>query len=124
MNETWTGLAADGNLESVDVAASWMGVRDLERARAEETYFSDLWSNRYPTLTVRPFPDVAREELVDAADPDWEATSERLTLEPDSASRRQRGFPWPHPSPTPSGRPGVMDRERAAGNPGVRDRKR
>lgn len=84
MNETWTGLAADGNLESVDVAATWMGARDLERARAEETYFSDLWSNRYPTLTVRPFPDVAREELVDAADPDWESTAERLTLAPDS----------------------------------------
>ena len=25
MNETWSGLAADGNLESVDVAATWLG---------------------------------------------------------------------------------------------------
>ena len=84
MNETWTGLAADGNLESVDVAASWMGSRDLERARTEEKYFSELWSNQYPTLTVRPFPDVARTELVDAADPDWEGTLSRLIQEPGS----------------------------------------
>lgn len=78
MNETWTGLAADGNLESIDVAASWMGVRDLERARTEEAYFADLWNNRYPTLKVRPFPEVAREELEHAADPDWETSLERL----------------------------------------------
>lgn len=72
MNETWTGLAAGGNLESVDVAASWMGARDLERSRYEEAYFADLWNNVYPTLSVRPFPLVAREELESAADPDWE----------------------------------------------------
>lgn len=78
MNETWTGLAADGNLESVDVAASWMGARDLERARTEEAYFGDLWSNRYPTLTVRPFPAVARSELERAADADWDASVERM----------------------------------------------
>ena len=31
MNETWSGLADDGNLESVDVACSWLGGRDRER---------------------------------------------------------------------------------------------
>ena len=82
MNETWTGLAADGNLESIDVAASWMGARDLERARTEEAYFADLWSNRYPTLTIRPFPEVARNELEQAADPDWEASVDRLLQRP------------------------------------------
>lgn len=78
MNETWKRLAADGNLESVDVAASWMGARDLERTRSEEQYFSELWTNRYPTLTVRPFPDVARKELVQAAAPDCDAAIEEL----------------------------------------------
>lgn len=78
MNETWTGLARDGNLESIDVAASWMGARDLERARTEEAYFSDLWANRYPNLQVRPFPAVAREELEQAADRDWQASVERM----------------------------------------------
>lgn len=78
MNETWSGLASDGNLESVDVAASWMGARDLERARNEDHYFSDLWANRYPTLLVRPFPRVAKEELERAAEKDWDASLQRL----------------------------------------------
>jgi superfamily II DNA or RNA helicase len=78
MNETWNGLAADGNLESVDVAASWMGPRDLERVDVEDSYFQDLWSRTYPGLTVRPFPDVAREEFVKAADPNWEETVDTL----------------------------------------------
>lgn len=86
MNETWTGLSADGNLESIDVAASWMGARDLERARTEEAYFGDLWSNRYPTLTVRPFPAVAKSELEQAADPDWESSVSRLINSPTKSS--------------------------------------
>lgn len=78
MNETWNGLAADGNLESVDVAASWMGSRDLERVHTEAAYFEDLWTDRYPTVTVRPFPTVARSELRAAADPNWEESLTRL----------------------------------------------
>lgn len=81
MNETWTGLAADGNLESVDVAATWMGARDLERVRSEEAYFSQLWANDYPTLSVRPFPAVAREEFVRSAEADWQFAVERLLNE-------------------------------------------
>jgi superfamily II DNA or RNA helicase len=78
MNETWSGLSADGNLESVDVAATWMGARDLERVRTEERYFNDLWECRYPTVRVVPFPDVAREELERAADHDWELSLDRI----------------------------------------------
>ncbi|MER9075863.1 DEAD/DEAH box helicase family protein [Mesorhizobium sp. M0904] len=72
MNETWTGLASDGNLESVDVAVSWLGLRDLERCNVEEGYFSDLWQRKYPGLCVRPFPEVARAELTSAAPDDFE----------------------------------------------------
>src|SRR4051812_48395567 len=93
MNETWTGLAADGNLESVDVAASWMGSRDLERARTEEAYFADLWGNRYPTLRVRPFPEVARSELEQAADPDWDATLSRILSSPPAGGAGATGDP-------------------------------
>ena len=78
MNETWNGLSADGNLESVDVAASWMGRRDLERTNFEEAYFEELWRHDYPGLVVRPFPEVAREEFVKAADPNWEETVDAL----------------------------------------------
>ena len=67
MNETWSGLSADGNLESIDVAASWLGGRDLERCDVERAYFDQLWSGIYPGLLVRPFPEVARDELTRAA---------------------------------------------------------
>jgi superfamily II DNA or RNA helicase len=85
MNETWAGLAADGNLESVDVACSWLGGRDEERVVKESAYFADLWADVYPGLDVRPFPDTAREVLVGAADTDWEATIERMLRERASA---------------------------------------
>lgn len=78
MNETWSGLSADGNLESVDVACSWLGGRDEERVCEEARYFADLWADDYPGLDVRPFPDVAKEALVAAADSDWENTVDRL----------------------------------------------
>ena len=61
MNETWSGLAEDGNLESIDVACSWLGGRDQERTIEETAYFEDLWTNTYPGLDVRPFPDTARD---------------------------------------------------------------
>ena len=93
MNETWNGLSADGNLESVDVAASWMGLRDLERTDIEDSYFEDLWTRNYPGLIVRPFPEVAREEFIKAADPNWEETvdallvGERAVAQPDTRGR-------------------------------------
>ena len=91
MNETWTGLAADGNLESVDVAASWLGKRDQVRVTEEVGYFEDLWRNRYPGLSVRPFPDVALEELQQAAAPDW-----RHELD-DGLEAQQRAAPGSDP---------------------------
>ena len=86
MNETWSGLSEDGNLESVDIACSWLGGRDEERTNEETVYFAELWTNTYPGLDVRPFPETARETLVSAADPDWESTVERLLRERADAS--------------------------------------
>ncbi len=78
MNETWSGLSGDGNLESVDVAGSWLGSRDLERTSVEQSYFADLWADRYPGVRVRPFPELAKEELVRAAVRDWEGSLDDL----------------------------------------------
>jgi superfamily II DNA or RNA helicase len=78
MNETWMGLAADGNLESVDVALSWFGGRERDRVDREVGYFERIWGGTYPGLIVRPFPETAREDLVRAADPDWEGNLERM----------------------------------------------
>lgn len=91
MNETWSGLAADGNLESIDVALSWLGGRDLERCVVEQAYFDALWSKNYPGLLVRPFPDVARNELTRAAPDDLNESIDRLLLvEPAPVDTRGR----------------------------------
>jgi superfamily II DNA or RNA helicase len=91
MNETWNGLASDGNLESVDVAATWMGARDRERARAEEQYFADLWHNDYPTVIVRPFPTVARKEFESHAISNFDEELEQLLSPADRPRDDPRG---------------------------------
>lgn len=91
MNETWSGLAADGNLESVDVAASWLGGRDLERCDMEQAYFDDLWLRRYPGVLVRPFPEIARDELTRVAPDDLDdAIDSLLSKRQGSADARGR----------------------------------
>lgn len=82
MNETWAGLAMDGNLESVDVYVSWGGPRETSRISDEEGYFEDLWRNDYESVTVRSFPDVAKQELVSAAEAvDWQALTDEIVEE-------------------------------------------
>lgn len=63
MNETWLGLAEDGNIESIDVFAQWHGGRDAERVMDECSYFDRLWNNQSTACQVRPFPDIAQNEL-------------------------------------------------------------
>ena len=91
MNETWYGLSGDGNIESVDVAASWMGNRDVERIDREEGYLSTLWANRYDGVETLPFPAVAQERLSQASDADWEETLERSLL--DDRTRNSDALP-------------------------------
>lgn len=69
MNETWTGLASDGNLESVDVYVSWADQREASRVKSEEKYFESLWQDQHPGVKIRPFPEIAKHELISAADP-------------------------------------------------------
>jgi len=104
MNETWAGLSADGNLESVDVFVSWEAPREASRVTQEVDYFQQLWDDRYPAVSVRPFPDVAREELVSAADiGNWVRLVDEICTEIENAakvsadgSRPSRRVPRPH----------------------------
>ena len=103
MNETWAGLSADGNLESVDVFLSWAADREATRVADESRYFDDLWENRYPSVSVRPFPEIARQELLDSADPqNWRQLVDDICTEIElagelSADRRSGGrVPRPH----------------------------
>jgi superfamily II DNA or RNA helicase len=71
MNETWSGLSLGGNLESIDVYTSWYAdARERRRAQDEVHYFQALWNNSFPSVSVKPFPEVARDRLIDAADPE------------------------------------------------------
>jgi len=70
MNETWAGLSADGNLESVDVFLSWEHAREASRVKENQIYFDRLWEGKteHEGVTVRPFPEIAKSELLNAAD--------------------------------------------------------
>lgn len=103
MNETWTGLSSDGNIESVDVFVSWDGERDRERVVDHTETFESLWNDDYPTASVKAFPDVARSQLISAAEKDkWielvdEICEEITFAERITADRRPGGrVPRPH----------------------------
>ncbi len=87
MNETWLGLAADGNLESIDVFASWRNEENERRVADEVEYFDNLWHDRQPGVTVTPFPEVAQQELLDIAEEArWEDYVDEICLEMETAA--------------------------------------
>jgi len=93
MNETWNGLAGDGNLESVDVFTTWGGTREVERVARERAYFDEVWNGTYPGLLVRDFPAVARAELERVASQDWEAELEAaLAAQPTTGGSEEDPF--------------------------------
>lgn len=95
MNETWPGLALDGNLESVDVFLSWVGGREEARVREEQEYFARLWENRVPGIVTVALPDVAREALVAASEPEhWRELVGEICVEIEAAGR------WSPATPT------------------------
>jgi superfamily II DNA or RNA helicase len=119
MNETWPGLALDGNLESVDVFLSWAGDRERTRVTDEQEYFDRLWENRFPGVTTVPLPEVAREALVTASDPEhWRELVDEICVEIEAAAG------W-SPEGTPGGRVprphqvAALDAWRARGRRGI-----
>lgn len=94
MNETWAGLSADGNLESVDVFLSWEHSREANRVKEHEAYFLALWDNQceHEGVTVRKFPEIARSELVSAADAKgWPDLVDEICREIEAAERFEAG---------------------------------
>jgi superfamily II DNA or RNA helicase len=63
-NETLGGLLA--NFESIRVFRGWLPVEG-PWALEIEADFEDLWNDRTASLQVEPFPEVARERLIDLA---------------------------------------------------------
>lgn len=93
MNETWSGLAADGNLESVDVFLSWEDAREANRVKENVDYFNALWENEYAHegVYVRQFPEIARSELVSVADAKaWPELVDEICREIEAAERFEK----------------------------------
>ncbi|MES9811346.1 MAG: DEAD/DEAH box helicase family protein [Candidatus Thiodiazotropha sp.] len=88
MNETWAGLSLDGNLESVDVFLSWSSDRERERVEDEQEYFERLWDGQFPGVVVHPLPEVARNEIISAADvKHWEELVDEICIEINAGER-------------------------------------
>jgi superfamily II DNA or RNA helicase len=88
MNETWPALARDGNLESVDVFASWRDAGELSRVQDEAEYFERLWNDDWPGVTVRPFPETARGSIISSADAGrWTEFADEICLDLERAAR-------------------------------------
>ncbi len=64
-NETLAAWDAHGNHESFDVFSSW--TIDIDRVREHRLYFESLWDSNEPGVETIPFPDVAKERLVQVA---------------------------------------------------------
>jgi DNA phosphorothioation system restriction enzyme len=83
-NETLGGLLA--NFESIEAYLGWLP-GDGPRALRIEEDFDDLWNDRTAGLRIEPFPDVARERLVEIASqrPQAELPGRDDALEPPAA---------------------------------------
>jgi len=90
-NETLGGLLA--NFESVEVYHGWLPVDGPRALRIEED-FEDLWNDRTASLRVEPFPEVARERLIEIASsrPSAELPGRDAALEPPSAAVGERAI--------------------------------
>lgn len=129
MNETWSGLSLDGNLESVDVFLSWESPREALRVAEEVAYFNQLWNNEYDGVVVKPFPEVAKNELLSVADVNnWvkladevaQDISEAQALSADPETSAQRRTPRPHQAKalhdwTAKGRRGIFEHATGSG---------
>lgn len=63
MNETFKGLAEDGNIESIDVFPNWLDQRDRERVEEAAAFFDKLWKHMIPGIQLYGFPSAAKEIL-------------------------------------------------------------
>ena len=102
MNETWSGLSLDGNLESVDVFLGWSSDRERERVEDEQEYFGRLWDGQFPGVIVHPLPEVARNELISAADLEhWEELVDEICVEINAGERWSPANPEDTRQPRP-----------------------
>jgi superfamily II DNA or RNA helicase len=62
-NETYSGLANDGNYESFDVFISWDDSRDGQRCRQYKDDFNSMWKDKFPGIKVFDIPSKFSKKL-------------------------------------------------------------
>ncbi len=79
MNETFSGLYADGNVESVSVYTGWTDQRDSQRVLEITREFNDLWEKRHDSVKLYDLPDEAKQILQDVSKGQhWESIVDNL----------------------------------------------
>ncbi len=66
-NETFLGLAAQGNIESVDVWTSWEGGKDACRLRGAVDRFERIWNGDAAGIHVTKLPNMTLQQLRELA---------------------------------------------------------
>lgn len=88
MNETYKGLASDGNIESIDVFPSWLESRDKDRVNSAKDLFEMLWTNIVDNVAVYTFPAAARELLKEKAkDSNWQQLLDEIKVTEDAGQK-------------------------------------
>lgn len=81
MNETFKGLAEDGNSESIDVFPSWTDERDVIRVQNAIRYFNKLWDRTMENTVVYDFPEAVRNSLVEKSNGyDWRQLTKEIEV--------------------------------------------
>lgn len=81
MNETFKGLAEDGNSESIDVFPSWTDERDAVRVQNAIRYFNKLWDRKMENTVVYDFPEAVRNSLVEKSNGyDWRQLTKEIEV--------------------------------------------
>lgn len=107
-NETFSGWHPEGNLESIEVFASWWDSSNNRRTRRHRDYLERLWRNEVSGVRVLEFSYANRKRLIKAGFDSIDALEERIKKGAKDAGRPLR----PHQDKT-------LANWRAAGHRGI-----
>ena len=73
LNETYSGLSNNGNIESIDVFQSWDGGKETTRTKEAADFFERVWNGETETTLLLELPQRIKEELKDISKKEnWE----------------------------------------------------
>ena len=91
-NETYYGLANDGNYESFDVFISWDDSRDGQRCRQYKNNFNSMWEDKFQGIKVFDIPSKFSKKLNEYAEKDEIEVFKLIEnfIEPEKINRSKR----------------------------------